>query len=108
LIYKLAGIVGVDPGPLTLRQLAWMAKSKQMHQWNIASSMMALAAEINRDRRRRSRPFKPEEFNPLLTQTSRPIPITVSQLAGVMGRSAQSHTTKDPCHRSKPEPPTLN
>jgi hypothetical protein len=37
-----------------------MAKSKQMRHWNIASSMMALAAEINRDRRRRLRLFRPE------------------------------------------------
>jgi hypothetical protein len=37
-----------------------MAKSKQMCHWNIASSMMALAAEINPDRRRRLRAFRPE------------------------------------------------
>ena len=63
--HRLAGIVGVDPGPLTLRQLMQMADANRQHDWNIAISVMALTAEINRDRRRRRKPFKPDDFNPL-------------------------------------------
>ena len=58
LIIRLAGIIGVDPGPLTLRQLVQMAEAKRQHDWNIASSVMALTAEINRDRKRRRKPFR--------------------------------------------------
>ena len=51
LIDRLAGIVGVDPGPLTLRQLVRMAEARREHDWNIASSVMAMLAEIHRDRK---------------------------------------------------------
>ena len=29
LIWQLAGVVGLDPGPFTLRELVWMADAKQ-------------------------------------------------------------------------------
>ncbi len=38
---KLGRDVGVDPGPLTLRQLAGMAEAKREHDWNIAGTIMA-------------------------------------------------------------------
>ncbi len=69
LIVRLAGIVGVDPGPLTLRQLVLMAEAKRQHDWNVASTIMALMAEMNRDRKRRRKPFKPDDFNPTQTKS---------------------------------------
>ena len=86
LIDRLAGIVGVDPGPLTLRQLVRMAEARREHDWSIASSQMAMLAEIHRDRKRRSRPFSPAEFNPLTRRTAKPIPTTVTQLASLLGK----------------------
>lgn len=62
-----------------------MASGRREHDWSIASSQMALAAEINRDRRRRGRPFRPDEFNPLVASRSQPIPITVTQLGKILG-----------------------
>jgi hypothetical protein len=62
-----------------------MASGRREHDWSIASSLMALTAEINRDRRRRGRPFKPDEFNPLVGKRSQPIPITVTQLGKLLG-----------------------
>ncbi|WP_413431734.1 hypothetical protein [Crateriforma spongiae] len=47
---------------------------------------MALTAEINRDRRRRRKPFKPDDFNPLIRVAAKPVPITVPQLASLLGR----------------------
>ena len=63
-----------------------MAEAKRKHDWNIASSVMALTAEINRDRKRRRKPFKPEDFNPLTRVTAKPVPVTVTQLASLLGR----------------------
>ena len=95
MIYELAGLVGVDPSPLTLRQLAWMAGGRRQHDWGVASSLMALLAEIHRDRKRRGRPFKPAEFNPLVAARSRPILTTVTQLASLLGLPVQPHATGD-------------
>ena len=33
--------------------------------WNHTSSILALIANINRDRKKRSRPFEPREFHPM-------------------------------------------
>ncbi len=41
-----------------------MAEAKRQHDWNVASTIMALMAEMNRDRKRRRKPFKPDDFNP--------------------------------------------
>ena len=58
-----------------------MGAGRREHDWDIASSVMCLLAEINRDRKRRSRPFKPAEFNPTTRSAAKPIPTTVKQLA---------------------------
>lgn len=58
----MAGIAGVDPNPLTLRELAWMAEGRQGHDWEIAAHQMALL--INLNRKPGSRPVKPADVNP--------------------------------------------
>ena len=45
-----------------------MAEAKRQHDWNVASTIMALMAEMNRDRKRRRKPFKPDDFNPYADQ----------------------------------------
>ena len=72
-----------------------MADSKRKHDWSIASSQMALLAEVNRNHKKRFRPYKPAEFNPLMTTQSRPIPITVAQLGQLL-----SLPVSDPNHFS--------
>lgn len=62
-----------------------MSAGRREHDWSIASSLMALTAEINRDRKKRSRPFKPAEFNPLTRSNNKPIPVTVTQLRSLLG-----------------------
>ena len=64
-----------------------MSAGRREHDWSIASSLMALTAEINRDRKKRGRPFKPAEFNPLTRSTNKPIPTTVKQLASLLPRA---------------------
>jgi hypothetical protein len=72
-----------------LRELIWLSAGRREHDWNIASSVMALLAELHRDRKKRGRPFKPAEFNPLAGKTSKPIPTTVMQLGSLLGITPQ-------------------
>ncbi|MFI4876628.1 MAG: hypothetical protein ACIALR_14860 [Blastopirellula sp. JB062] len=41
-----------------------MAEARGRHDWNQTAALMALTAEINRDRKQRSRSFEPDDFNP--------------------------------------------
>ena len=62
-----------------------MAEAKAKHDWNVTSSVMALLAEINRDRKRRRKPFKPDDFNPYVANRSVPVKATVEQAASLLG-----------------------
>jgi hypothetical protein len=66
LIWQTAGVLGVDPGPLTLRELAWMVEARRTDQWNHTASLLALLASIHRDPKKRRAPFTPAEFHPLV------------------------------------------
>lgn len=76
--------------PFTLRELVWMARGKREHDWSLASHVMALLAEINRDRKKRRRPFRAEEFNPMVSVRPKPIACSVSQLAKILNVPLQS------------------
>lgn len=41
-LYRLAGILGVDPGPFTLRQLADMADGRRRSEWLHTSALLAM------------------------------------------------------------------
>ncbi len=41
-----------------------MAEARQRAAWGRTASLMALIAEVNRDRKRRGRPFRPADFDP--------------------------------------------
>ena len=69
IIIRLAGIIGVDPGPLTLRQLVQMAEAKRQHDWHIASKRDGADRRDQSRSRRRRKPFKPDDFNPLTRVT---------------------------------------
>lgn len=62
-----------------------MAEARREHDWAIASSHMALLAEVNRDRKRRRKPYRPADFNPLITAKQPAIPTSVQQLSAVLG-----------------------
>ena len=66
-----------------------MADAGRNHDWSIASSQMALLAEVHRNHKKRRRPYKPAEFNPLIAPQSRPIPITVTQLGKLLNLPVQ-------------------
>ena len=64
MIYELAGAVGVNPDPLTLRELLWMAEGRSGAEWARFSALMALTANIHRDPKH-STAFAPGDFNPV-------------------------------------------
>jgi len=61
-----------------------MLDGKQRHDWSIASSIMAVIANTNRDPKR-SRPIKPSDFDPFAKQSrsSAPLKVDVSVLKDV-------------------------
>jgi len=41
-----------------------MAESRTREAWDHTANLLAMMAEINRDRKKRRRPFRPDEFGP--------------------------------------------
>jgi hypothetical protein len=74
-----------------------MADGRRRALWGAVSSILAQQANINRNPKRRARPYRPEEFNPTIQKT--PLPrITVSQLSQILKTAS--------CRKLKPAPPT--
>ena len=44
----MSGVLGINPQPLTLRELAWMFDAHVNQLWNHTASTMALSANIHR------------------------------------------------------------
>ena len=63
LCYKLAGICGVAPGPLTLRVLGLMADARSRDAWGHTAAVLAMLANCHRDPRK-CPPFTPADFLP--------------------------------------------
>lgn len=68
--YQTAGIVGVnDPGPMTLRELDWMAKGAEKAHWTRTADLMALIANVNRSEG--TSPFRSDEFNRMVPRKAK-------------------------------------
>jgi len=107
-VIELSGInaaqqVDIDPRPLTLRQLLWMADGRNENHWLIASAVMALLANCHRDSKKRA--FTPDDFNPMVHRTQRADVLEVNRdTVGLMreaflnqhdlGRSASASTSQ--------------
>ncbi len=55
-----------------------MAEGRAKDQWQHTSSLLALIANVNRDPKK-TKEFKPSDFNPTLNQSSRPDVIVVDK-----------------------------
>ena len=71
LCFELAGIAGIDPRPLTLRQINWMADGRRIDEWNRTSLQCVLFANANRDPKK-TRPFTLATFHPYIHETPPP------------------------------------
>ncbi len=66
---ELAGFVGIDPRPFTLRELAQMAKGRAVGSWDHTSHILWMIANVNRDPKRRAHPI--EDFHPFKKRKKR-------------------------------------
>lgn len=64
-LWRWAGIAGVDPLPLTAAELYLAARARMESEWAQTAQLLCVLYNANRDTKRRPRPFRPEEFNPL-------------------------------------------
>lgn len=64
IIHEMAGIVEIDPGPFTWRELVWETKAKRRHDWSQTSLILTINANANRDEKKRKKPFHPNDFMP--------------------------------------------
>lgn len=55
----------MNPLPHTLRELKWMAEAKGLHDWTIASNMMAMYINMNSKTK-----VSPVDFNPYAPKRS--------------------------------------
>ena len=62
MIWRFAGAVGVDPGPLTLRELAQMYEGRSREAWEHTSLLVATILNVNRAKGRAA--IKPSAVNP--------------------------------------------
>ena len=77
LILELAGIAGVNPDPLTLRELVTLAEARGRFEWEQTASLMALVVNLVRNPKK-SKPAKSSDFNPYCV---RPKPIVKAPLS---------------------------
>jgi hypothetical protein len=48
--------------PRTLRELVWAYRGKEFAEWERLSALLCLLANVNRDPKKRRRPFSPHDF----------------------------------------------
>ena len=86
----MAGIVGVDPLPLTLRELVWMAEARRRDQWSHTATLLAMTANVNRNPKKRATPYSPLDFHPLVERRTDKPKVGVGVLKTVFVRHKKS------------------
>lgn len=73
-------MLGIDPRPLTFREIQYAAKGRMEYDWQHTSMHMWIHAELNRNPKKRAKPFTPNDFNAFQTKQRQvkppPAPIT--------------------------------
>jgi hypothetical protein len=54
LLFELAGIVGVSPDNLTLRELLIMSEARQVAEWDRTAAMLCQVANLNRPKNKKA------------------------------------------------------
>jgi len=63
----MAGIVGVDPGPYTLREMLWMVRGRLRAEWAQTSTLCAVIYNSAPSFGSRKTMMKPNAFDPYAT-----------------------------------------
>jgi hypothetical protein len=66
-----------------------MAEARQRHEWQIAASVLALLANCHRDPRK-SRAFRPGDFDPFAQERGEVIPADIGVLRDVFIKDSSS------------------
>jgi len=79
----LSGVLGIDPGPWTLRDLVRMHTGFRRDRWGRSASVMSLIANCHKDPKK-GRAFDASDFTPadvrVVTRRPGAIPLTPSTL----------------------------
>ena len=70
-MYEIAGVLGVDPEPFTLRELWWMIGGKDKKDWGVLSVICATMYNASGFSKK---VVSPDEFNPYLKSAKRSRP----------------------------------
>lgn len=65
-MYEVAGVVGVDPDGLSLRELFWMHRGRERAEWDRTAQACAVMVNLWGKRK-----VKPDVFNPFRTSVNR-------------------------------------
>ncbi len=60
-----------------MRELIWVVNGKNKQLWSVASTMMCLTANVNRDPKKRA--FKPSDFNPYFVKSKKEQAVLVDE-----------------------------
>ena len=71
-----AGILGIDPGPFTLRELVRMTEARGRFEWGQTASLLAMIANVLRDPKK-TKAVKPADFNPYNVKPKMKAPISI-------------------------------
>lgn len=83
MIYEAAGILGVDPGPLTARELQWMAMARSEWVWGLLSWKQAFEINVS-PYRKKGRMAKPDDINPMKAEKrSAGTKVSVAEMAAI-------------------------
>lgn len=64
-----------------MRQLLWLHEGASIDRWHHTSAVLFQFAEANRDRKKRSRPFTPDEFHPWMIEEPFASVVTAENIA---------------------------
>jgi len=61
-------MVGIDPGPFSLRELVWMAEGRRRDEWSRTAQILATLYNLVRDPKKRRKPWTAAELDPTVTE----------------------------------------
>jgi hypothetical protein len=83
-IWKAAGVCGVNPDPFTAGQLAFMLEQRERAEWGRLSALMAHIA--NALSSERGKAYSPADFDPFaLSERKRAARVDAAQLGELLG-----------------------
>lgn len=63
-MFEIIGVLGFDALDLSLREIIWAYHARERNAWNHTAALIAVTAEINRDRKKRKKPYSLTDFHP--------------------------------------------